>query len=135
MNTSNSISKVSWDTCDSKDITICCKFQAWLCLAWFYQRWLFWVDDINCIKYWFLNESFVCSSRWMSRAKNMFFTSKRSIKSYICISILLCRGIERWSSPQNDIYLLLHQNVRGLFKHFDLVSELGAVHMEVSRPG
>ena len=74
-----------------------------------------------------LNESFICSSVWINRVNNMFFTSKRSIKSHICLLILICGDVERLPGPPNDLDLLLrkkefsllHQNVRGLFKNFD----------------
>ena len=78
------------------------------------------------------NESFICSSVWMNRAKNVFFTSKRSVKSYICLLILMCGDVERLASPPNDLGLLLckkgfsllHQNKGYLLKNFDLVSDL-----------
>lgn len=62
----------------------------------------------------------------------MFFTSKRSIKSYICLLLLMCGDFERLPGSPNDLDLqlrkkgfsLFHQNVRGLFKKFDLVSDL-----------
>ena len=45
--------------------------------------------------------------------------------------ILICGGVERLPGPPNDVDLLLHkkgfsllhENVRGLFKNFDLVSD------------
>ena len=48
-----------------------------------------------------LNESFICSR--YTRANNMFFTSKRSIKSYICLLILMRGDVERLPGPPNDL--------------------------------
>ena len=50
-----------------------------------------------------LNESFICSSISINRANNMFFTSKRSIKSYICLLILMRGDVERLPGPPNDL--------------------------------
>ena len=79
-----------------------------------------------------LNKSYICSSIWMNKVNNMLFASKRSIKSYICLLMLTCGDVERLPGPPSNLDLLfrnkrfslLHQNLRGLFKIFYLVSDL-----------
>ena len=79
-----------------------------------------------------LNKSYMCSSIWMNKVNNMLFASKRSIKSYICLLMLTCGDVERLPGPPSNLDLLfhkkrfslLHQNLRGLFKNFYLVSDL-----------
>ena len=79
-----------------------------------------------------LNKSYMCSSIWMNKVNNMLFASKRSIKSYICLLMLTCEDVERLPGPPSNLDLLfrkkrfslLHQNLRGLFKNFYLVSDL-----------
>ena len=79
-----------------------------------------------------LNKSYMCSSIWMNKVNNMLFASKRSIKSYICLLMLTCGDVERLPGPPSNLELLfrkkrftlLHENLRGLFKNFYLVSDL-----------
>ena len=79
-----------------------------------------------------LNKSYICSSIWMNKVNNMLFASKRSINSYICLLMLTCGDVERLPGPPSNLDLLfrkkrfslLHQNLRGLFKNFYLVSDL-----------
>ena len=79
-----------------------------------------------------LNKSYICSSIWMNKVNNMLFASKRSINSYICLLMLTCGDVERLPGPPSNLDLLfrnkrfslLHQNLRGLFKIFYLVSDL-----------